>query len=197
MPPNKPDTASQWRRFQKVILKQCFFAVNANNISTKCIRQEVRLSPAPTDSLFNFRKKKKKTPWSRRVRAAELRPSGSLSISQIQQGTSLYSSNTNLFHHFGGGCRGAKLAGITDRSGENKDRKENPLLFVSQRIDTSVFLTVECLISGEDDEQGGASMKQPYIVGALLVLYRCPNPMYDGVKAMKYLKISAFFSYKL
>lgn len=57
MPPNKPDTASQWRRFQKAILKQCFFAVNANNISTKCIRQEVWLSPAPTDSCFGLKKK--------------------------------------------------------------------------------------------------------------------------------------------
>lgn len=36
-------------------------------------------------------------------------------------------------------------------------------------------------------------MKQPYIVGALLVLYRYPNPVYDGVKAIKYLNISAFF----
>lgn len=78
-----------------------------------------------------LRKKKKKNPGpdvSERLSSDHLAAWASVKSSRER---SLYSSNTNLFHHFGGGCRGAKLAGITYRSGENEDRKKKPLLFVS------------------------------------------------------------------
>lgn len=70
-------------------------------------------SQAPTNlcSGRKIKKKRKAKAWSRRVRVAELRPSGSLNISQVQQGRSFYSSNTNVVRHFGVGCRDAWCGG--------------------------------------------------------------------------------------
>lgn len=99
---------------------------------------------------------------------------------------SLYSGRANLFHYLGGGCRGATLAG------EDKDREENPLLHLGGQTQVSPSQR-KSLNYGEDDEQGGASIKQPLIGGAQLVFHRCSNTVYNGVEAVKYLQMFFFF----